>query len=220
VTDPGFVLVASPFTGPFAWSKVAAVLRARGRRVTVHGVDDRALEPPVVLVAHSGGGPYLPALAARTPGAIGMVLVDALLPHPGRSWAQTVPESFATKLKDEAVDGRLRPWPEWWGEARMRELVPDDALRAAFVDGCPAVAVTWIDEVMPELPEPPAVFVQLSEAYAPETDAARARGWPVLTLDAHHLALLTNPDELADAVLRASELLGQAQRGGADGAGA
>jgi pimeloyl-ACP methyl ester carboxylesterase len=202
------LLVASPFTGPFVWSKVADVLRARGARVAVHGVDDTAFAPPVVLVAHSGGGPHLPALAARTPGVIGMVLVDALLPHPGRSWAQTVPGAFAERLKASAVDGRLPPWPEWWGEERMRELVPDDELRAAFVAACPAVPVAAIDAVMPELPDPPAVFVQLSDTYAPESNASRARGWPVLTLDAQHLAPLTDPEGIADAIVRAAAELG------------
>src|SRR5262249_5021679 len=162
-----------------------------GERVAVHDTADPPLDPPVVLVAHSGGGPHLPALAASRSGVLGMVLVDALLPHPGRSWAQTVPDAFAEKLGDEAVDGRLRPWPEWWGEARMRELIPDDTLRAAFVHACPAVPIERIAEVMPELPDPPAVFVQLSEAYTPESEAARSRGWPVLTVDANHLALLT-----------------------------
>jgi hypothetical protein len=207
VSTTGFVLVASPFTGPFAWSKVTDVLRARGERVAVHDADEGTLDPPVVLVAHSGGGPQLPALAARTRGVAGMVLVDALLPHTGRSWAQTVPEAFAAKLKAEAVDGRLPPWPQWWSEARMRELVPDDELRAAFVAACPAVPVGWIDEVMPELPEPPAVFVQLSDAYTPEADAARRRGWPVLAWDAHHLALLTDPEPVADLVRRAAVVL-------------
>jgi hypothetical protein len=207
VSDAGFVLVASPFTGPFAWSKVAAELRARGDRVAVLDVDDPLLDPPVVLVAHSGGGPHLPALAARTPGTWGMVLVDALLPHPGRSWARTGPDAFASKLKADATDGRLRPWPQWWGDERMRELLPDDDLRTAFVDACPAVPVHVIEEVMPALPDPPAVFVQLSETYKPETDASRARGWPVLVCDASHLALLTDPGLVADAIVQAAGLL-------------
>ena len=207
MTGPGFVLVASPFTGPFAWAKVADELHARGARVAVHDVDDTALDPPVVLVGHSGAGPHLPALAAGTTGARGMVLVDALLPHPGRSWAQTVPDAFAARLRAQAVDGRLPPWPQWWGEERMRELVPDDELRKAFVRNCPAVPVAVIDDVMPDLPEPPAVFVQLSEAYTSETTAARERGWPVIVLALNHLALLTAPSEIADALGRAAELL-------------
>jgi hypothetical protein len=204
--DPGFVLVASPFTGPFAWTKVATELRRRGHRVAVRDADV-GIASPVVLVAHSGGGPQLPALAAATRDVVGMVLVDALLPHPGRSWAQTVPEAFAAKLKDDAVGGMLTPWPQWWGDARMRELVPDDELRDEFVRSCPSVPVDVIDEVMPDVPEPPAVFVQLSAAYTPETEAATARGWPVLVLDSHHLAPLTDPVGIADAIERAAALL-------------
>ena len=207
--DAGFVLVASPFTGPFAWSRVAPALRERNRRVEVHGVDEK-LVGPVVLVAHSGGGPQLPALAAARGEVVGMVLVDALLPHPGRSWSQTVPDAFATKLKAGAVDGKLTPWPQWWGDERMRDLIPDDDLRDAFVRACPAVPVAVIDEVMPELPEPPAVFVQLSDTYVPESAASRDRGWPVLVLDANHLAVLTRPVEVVDTLLRAADLLRRA----------
>jgi len=204
--DPAFVLVASPFTGPFAWSIVASELRRRGRRVAVHGVDPD-LRSNVVLVAHSGGGPHLPALAGRADPVVGMVFVDALLPHPGRSWAQTVPEVFATKLRAEAVDGKLRPWPQWWGETRMRALIADPVLRDEFVRSCPAVPLAVIDEVMADVAEPPGVFVQLSDAYTPETTAARTRGWPVIVVDADHLALLTDPDVVADAIERAAELL-------------
>jgi hypothetical protein len=202
----GFVLVGSPFTGPFAWSKVASELRRRGRRVAVHGVDTD-VDSPVVFVAHSGGGPHLPGLAGRADAVAGMVFVDALLPHPGRSWAQTVPEPFATKIRAEAVDGKLRPWPQWWGETRMRELIADPALRDEFVRSCPSVPVAAIDEVMADVAEPPGVFVQLSDAYTPETTAARTRGWPVIVVDAHHLALLTDPIVVADAVERAAQLL-------------
>ena len=136
-----------------------------------------------------------------------MVLVDALLPHPGRSWAETVPEAFAAKLKGDAVGGLLTPWPQWWGDARMRELVPDDELRDEFVRSCPSVPVDVIDEVMPDVPEPPAVFVQLSATYAPETEAAETRGWPVLVLDSHHLAPLTDPVGIADVIERAAVAL-------------
>ena len=205
-SDLGFVLVASPFTGPFAWSKIATRLRGGGARVEVHGVDAE-LAAPVVLVAHSGGGPRLPSLAAERAGVVGAVYVDALLPHPGRSWSETVPEKFATRLRAGAADGKLLPWPQWWGDDRMRELIPDDTLRDAFVHGCPSVPVQWIDEVMPEIPEPPAVFVQLSEAYTPETEAAHAHGWPVIVLDADHLAVLTRPDEIAAAIVQAADLL-------------
>jgi hypothetical protein len=196
----GYALVASPFTGPFAWSRVADSLRARGMRVSVHGVDE-PVEPPVVLAGHSGAGSRLPAIADRLGSVERAVYVDALLPHPGRSWAQTVPEAFVAGLVARAVDGRLPPWPEWWGAEAMRALLPDDALRAGFVQGCPAIPVTALYEVMPEVPEPPSAYLQLSEAYESETAAARERGWPTIVLDRHHLALLTDPEAIVDALL-------------------
>jgi hypothetical protein len=200
MADAGFVLVAGPFTGPFAWSRVAAVLRARGRRVAVHDADD-PIAPPIVLAGHSGAGSRLPAIAQQLGGVQHAVFVDALLPHPGRSWAQTVPPELVAKLESQAVDGRLPRWPEWWGEAAMRALLPEDGLRARFVAECPSVPVALLHEVMPDVPVPPATFVQLSATYESETAAARELGWATVVLDLHHLALLTAPDVVVDALL-------------------
>jgi len=196
LAGPGFVFVGSPFTGPFAWSRVAALLRGQGERVEVFGVDE-PIAPPIVLVGHSGAGAQLPRIASRREGVHRAIYVDALLPHPGRSWAQTVPAEFVARLESQAVDGMLPPWPQWWGDDAMRTLLPDDALRAAFVAACPRVPVAATHEVMPEVGEPPSTFVQLSALYAPETNAARERGWPVRVLDLHHLALLTDPEPIA-----------------------
>ncbi|HTK16134.1 MAG TPA: alpha/beta hydrolase [Acidimicrobiia bacterium] len=201
MTDPGFLFVASPFTGPFAWSRVAELLRGRGLRVAVHGTDE-PIDPPIVLVGHSGAGSHLPAIADQLGGVDRALYVDALLPHPGRSWAQTVPADFVARLERQAVDGRLPPWPDWWGEDAMRMLLPDDALRARFVADCPRVPVAALHEVMPEVPEPPSAYVQLSVAYEPETAAAHELGWPTVVLDLHHLALLTDTEVVAGALMQ------------------
>jgi hypothetical protein len=201
MTDAGFVFVASPFTGPFAWSRVAEVLRGRGLRVAVRGTD-QPIDPPIVLVGHSGAGSHLPAIADQLGGVERALYVDALLSHPGRSWAQTVPPDFVARLESQAVDGRLPPWPDWWGEDAMRMLLPDDALRARFVADCPRVPVSTLHEVMPEVPEPPSAYVQLSAAYESETAAAHERGWPTVVLDLHHLAILTDPEAVAGALMQ------------------
>jgi hypothetical protein len=44
-------------------------------------------------------------------------------------------------------------------------------------------------------------------AWSLVADEPRAHGWPVLVIDAHHLALLTEPSEIADALVRAAALL-------------
>jgi hypothetical protein len=63
------------------------------------------------------------------------------------------------------------------------------------------VSVDVLYEVMPEVPVPPAAYVQLSSAYESESAAAREMGWPTVVLDLHHLALLTDPEAVADTLL-------------------
>ena len=96
--------------------------------MSVHGTD-APIDPPIILVGHSGAGSQLPAFAEQLGGVERAMYVDALLPHPGRSWAQTVPAAFVDRLESQTVDGMLPPWPEWWGDEAMRALLPDDALR-------------------------------------------------------------------------------------------
>jgi hypothetical protein len=201
MTDAGFLFVASPFTGPFAWSRVAEFCIGSGLRVAIHGSGE-PIDPPIVLVGHSGAGSHLPAMADRLGGVERALYVDALLPHPGRSWAETVPSDFVARLESQAVDGRLPPWPDWWGEDAMRMLLPDDALRERFVADCPRVPVNALHEVMPNVPEPPSAYVQLSAAYESETAAAREQGWPTVVLDLHHLAILTDPEAVAGALMQ------------------
>jgi hypothetical protein len=55
---------------------------------------------------------------------------------------------------------------------------------------------------MPEVPEPPSAYVQLSAAYESETAAAHERGWPTVVLDLHHLAILTDPEAVAGALMQ------------------
>ena len=198
-TDPGIVLVASPFTGPFAWSKVAAVLKDRGWRVSVDGNDDH-LAAPVVLVGHSGAGPRVPARAASMVGVVGMILVDSPLPHPGKSWAQTAPPQLLDHLRAIVRDGRLPPWPQWWPESAMQAILPDDDMRAQFAADCPTVPFSVLDEVTPVVAEPPAGYILLSEISAPDADEAARRGWPVERIDGTHLSILTDPERVVDAI--------------------
>lgn len=51
-------------------------------------------------------------------------------------------------------------------------------------------------------PDAPCSLLQLSPAYDAAARLARARGWPVLTLDgAGHFAALTDPHRVAGALL-------------------
>src|SRR5688500_11182323 len=111
------VLLHSPFVGPASWGGVGAELSRRGHAVStpvwpklepipdefyrtlaqdmaaqIEAGQGKAGEGAPILVAHSGAGALVPALEAAlaTPPA-GVILVDAILPHPGKAWLETAP---------------------------------------------------------------------------------------------------------------------------------
>jgi hypothetical protein len=218
------VLLHSPLVGPTSWLRVAPALQARGHDVVVpdltpilgeNGPYYVALAEAVatvmasesILVVHSGAGALVPAIAARRdlPGA---VFVDALLPHRGESWFAGVPEQLGSRLRSLAKDGKLPPWHAWWPKGAMEKLLPDRAVGAAFLAEQRDLPLAYFEEASPDLPlAVPSAYLQLSDAYAADADAAAAQGWPVARLDLHHLALLTHPDSVAAKIEELSACL-------------
>lgn len=219
-TQALLLLVHSPLVGCGTWSQVAAELAADGYAVTVPDlaitvtagppyhlrqaqvIAESAAGQPAILIGHSRAGPLL-ATAGTMLGeaARGRIFVDARLPAPGRSWMETVRPELAARLRDMAgQQGWLPPWSQWWGDAELAELLPDPAVRQHFAAGCPRLPMAMFEEIHPPAPGWPNAlsgYLQLSEAY--EDDAARAGelGWPVRQLLTHHLALLTEPGQVA-----------------------
>lgn len=219
-TRARLLLVHSPLVGRGTWSPVAADLAARGYAVTVADlagtvtagspfhlrqarmIAESAAGQPAILVGHSRAGPLLATAGAMLGEADrGRIFVDARLPAPGRSWMETVRPDLAARLRDMAGrQGWLPPWSQWWGDAELAELLPDPAVRQHFAAGCPRLPMAMFEEIHPPAPgwpNAPSGYLQLSEAY--EDDAARAGelGWPVRRLLTHHLALLTEPGQVA-----------------------
>jgi len=223
--------VHSPFLGPASLRPLADALAAAGHPAVlldlrpsvvaapVHqvlvgafadAIGDASLSGPVVLVGHSGAGPLLPAFAdTLDEGVAGLVFVDAGLPTPGRSWRDTVPPALYTSLRDRSRDGRLPRWSLWFPSDPLTDLIPDPVLRAEIADECPEVPLAFLKEARPDVEWPgPAGYVLLSDAYTADFDRARILGWPVSTLDTHHLAPATNPEPVAAGILRVlSEML-------------
>jgi hypothetical protein len=214
-----FVLIHSPLIGPSSWQPVAVLLRDQGHHTIVP--DLRA--PPtvesfwswqvaavtaavgasgaLVLVAHSGAGPLLPASGAAIAGRVERyVLVDAALPRPGRSRLEALPVSFADRLRRLEVDGWLPPWHEWFEAGTLERLLPDPAQRALLIADTTSLPFRMLEEPLPGIvgwPDAPCSFVRLSAAYDEEADYARSAGWEVVILDAHHLAIMTDPGQVA-----------------------
>lgn len=217
-----FALLPSPLLGPYSWRACAAALEARGHQAAnpawprlsaVQGdayavlagamaaTLDAAPEQ-VVLVAHSAAGALTPALAEamrRPPAAV--VFCDAILPHPGRSWFDTVPPEQRAQLRSGAQDGLLPPWDQWWTPGALERLVPDAAQRAALVAELEPMPVAYF-----ETPAPSAAlsvrcaYLRLSGAYDDEAALAGRLGWPVVRLPLNHLAILTHAEAVASAL--------------------
>lgn len=233
-STPTLVLVHSPLVGASSWQPTAEVLRARGHPVLLPELAEAFADPPpsyprlaravaedvgrhgvsgpLVLVAHSGAGALLPAAAAATATTaaevVGTVLVDAVLPHPGRAWFDTVPPEMADALRQLADDnGLLPPWNTWFPPGTVEELLPDPDQRARFLADLPRLPLSYFEEPAPEtdLPGPNPdlahhAYLLLSEAYAAEADRAEGRGWRVARLAADHLAVHTAPERVGTAL--------------------
>jgi hypothetical protein len=216
------VLVHSPLVGPATWELVAADLAGHGFQVSVPDLTGTvaagppfvprqaeviarsAPGQPTVLVGHSGAGPLLAAASAVHRQVRGYVFVDAGLPTPGQAWMDTVPPELADQLR-EMVDGQgwLPPWPQWWGDEALAELIPDPAARQRFAADCPQLPMAMFEEAhppAPRWPDPPAAYLLLSEAYREQATTAREAGWPVTELASHHLAPVTDPGLVASSL--------------------
>lgn len=202
-------LVPSPFTGAAAWRPLAQRLP---QAVAVDyggvqgpdwydGVARRTAEAmgdgPWVAVLHSGAGAFAPSLAEA--GASGLIFVDAVRPHPGRSLREVDP-GIVSHLEARATDGRLAPWNLWFDQDPLPRFLPDPAARDAFVADLPRPPVAFLDAPAPPSgawERLPSAYLQLSRRYAVQADWARSRGWPVRVTDLHHLAMATHPGEVA-----------------------
>jgi pimeloyl-ACP methyl ester carboxylesterase len=226
VGDPVFVLIHSPLVGPTTWLLVADELVRRGREVVVPPLLGVAAAPapqwrhvpeavraataetaaPVVLVGHSGAGLLLPAIAdALTIEVAALVFVDSFLP-PASGNLRLAPPARMDERRALASDGVLPPWSTWFGEDAMRELVPDERLRATLEEEMPRLPLSYFEASVP-LPggwsaRPCAYLLFSGEPYAKSAAQARDQGWPVAEIPgAGHLAMASYPIAVTEALL-------------------
>jgi hypothetical protein len=221
---PRLLLVHSPLVGRETWEPVAAELAGHGYQVSAPDltgtvsagppyavcqaevITRSAVGQPAVLIGHSGAGPLLATAGTLIDQLRGYIFVDAGLPIPGRTWMETVPPELAAQVLQMADDqGWLPPWPQWWGDEVMAELIPDPDARRRFAAGCPRLPLAMFTEVhppVPRWPDAPGAYLQLSDGYDDEASRARELGWPVTQQPSHHLAMLTEPSMVAEALLK------------------
>jgi len=215
-----FLVLHSPLVGPRTVSPFAEALQRLGhgaaaphlgsavsagglspsilRTIVGQSVSSMPQHAPLIVLAHSGAGAYLPILSTHLAVA-GQVLIDAVAPPPAGRFTPSA--DFRSEL-DPLVepDRRLPPWPQWWGEHVMAELVRDPELRAAIGSECPRLPISFYDTVI-EVPanwaRPWVGYLRLSERYEPEAQVAARRGWPVCRRVGNHLDIATRPEDVA-----------------------
>lgn len=219
------VLVGGSFLGAWAWERVTPLLTAYGHQVhplTLTGFGDRAhlgssnttlttharditaaIEyaglRDVVLVAHSYGGAPATIAATTIAGRIArMVYLAALLPEPGKSLFDSTPAPAVEAIMETVRDGRIPVMSEEVIDANFGDhgLTPEDRawLRAR---GAGQPIGTYQDPAPADL----GAAQRLPRTYITCTGdpggPPRLPDLEVITLDAGHWPMITEPAELA-----------------------
>lgn len=225
-----FILIHSPFVGPYTWMPVAEKLRSLGHAAFVPTISDvlnrksgfvqaiielvssqlmqKPLQEPIYLVMHSAAGAYAAHLreAVETPCA-GFIFVDSLLPKDGVSLSAGEPSSVTQQRKEMAREGFLPPWSEWFGEDVVKKIIRDDVIRSRFLQELRPIPVDLMEESIPvsKWQDTPSGYIRLSGFYKPYAEEARSRGWPVIERDVSHLHLLLDPGDVVEMILEITE---------------
>lgn len=207
------VLVPSPFVGPNSWRPLADVI-SNSVVVDYGGVSppdwyegvaqriaDQVDGEPWVAVLHSSAGGFAPGLAAASRSLSGLIFVDAVLPHPGKSALAIAPEAQIDGLRSLTTNGHIAPWNTWFDTDPTPHWIPDPGARAAFLSDIPQTPFAFLEARSPDSTaweRLPAAFIRLSKGYEANAARAEARGWPVRRAKLNHLAMVAQPAAVAE----------------------
>lgn len=215
------VFVHSPLLGPESWLPVSTAIARLGWDVTLPELRDNGQVPywrqhvdsvlaglrngtsELVLVAHSGAGPLLGAVADELGERVtALLFVDAGLPEDGLSRLQMLRAetggAFGDTFQAHLEAGGRYPG---WSDRDLAPIVGDAATRTAILESQrPRTLDFWTEEIAAPAgwKARPCGYLQLSGGYSRPMRTARKRGWPVVERITHHFALLTNPAAVAD----------------------
>jgi hypothetical protein len=91
-----------------------------------------------------------------------------------------------------------------WGDADLREEIPDARLRASVVaEVRPQPRAFWHEPLpaVPGWPDAPCGYLELSPHYEAAAARARREGWAYRHLPGRHFELLRRPADVAEAIL-------------------
>ena len=225
--DITFALLHSPLVGPFTWEPVQKVLVEQSFQAMVPAVwDDPNSNLPfwqqhadsvakdlaqipahqkIILVAHSGAGPLLPAICQQLNHHVfSYVFVDAGIPRNGLSRLDLMKledAEWAEQFHQLLLQGEVFPT---WTENDLKEIIPDSESRQKLVDEIRPRSLSFFTEQIPiwtGWPDAPCIYIKFSAAYEWDATQAKQSGWPVYAIDAGHFHMLVDPVAVADLLV-------------------
>ncbi len=218
------VLVHGAWADGSCWSKVIALLQAKGFRVVAvqnpltSFADDVAAtkriialqEGPVILVGHSYAGVVITE-AGNDPKVVGLVYVAAFAPGEGESINSVSkpypPAPLGSELRPDA-EGFLTATPKGIAEDMAQDLSDDERQILTATQGQTSAAVFGATVTTPAWKTKPswAVIAGNDRAIPPELekDEAAAIKATSIILPANHLAMLSHPKEVAELIEQAA----------------
>ena len=228
-----YTLIHSPLVGPYTWQLVYQALIGQELKAIVPMLldypdstvpywqqhvesvaRDLAQLPQrenLVLVAHSGAGPLLPAIRHRLTHSIcAYMFVDAGIPRDGLSRIELMKledQEWAEQFHKTLLDGEQFPT---WTEDDLREIIPDRQSRQKLVAEIRPRSLPFFTEPIPVYdgwPDAPSIYIKLSEAYKWDSVQAKQMGWRVDELKAGHFHMLVEPLIVANLIVESVQNL-------------
>ncbi|SDX99205.1 hypothetical protein SAMN05444365_101313 [Micromonospora pattaloongensis] len=227
--DPAFVLVHSPSVGPLTWAPIKSRLDDAGAvtivptllavadagppywekvsEITRDAIDELPADRPVVIVAHSNAGLFVPVIVVSAPRRVaGCIFVDAALPSPSGSTPVATPE-FLEFLRPKVTGGRLPQWTAWWDDADIAPMFPNAEVRTVVSAEQPRLPLSYYEELVP-VPagwdSRPCGYLLFGPPYDAMARDAAQRGWTVAENAGLHLHQLVDPDAVTRSILAMS----------------
>ena len=223
-----YALIHSPLVGPFTWELVSAALMSQGLTAIIPRLQDgpkstlpywqqhveavsRELaqipeKERIILIAHSGAGPLLPAIRHRLPHSIcAYVFVDAGIPHDGLSRLELMKledREWAAQFHAALLNGEQFPT---WTDDDLREIIPDVDSRRKLVAEVHPRSLAFFTEPIPGFegwPDEPCIYIKFSESYNWDAREAEKSSWDVYELNAGHFHMLVEPFDVADLIVK------------------
>jgi hypothetical protein len=221
------VLIHSPLVGSLTWKLVAEEMRHRNIDAVVPALEDvpdskkpywkqhaesvsQALaqvpqDTPLILVAHSGTGPLLPAIRESLANPVNAyVFVDAGIPRNRATRLELMKSEdseWAQQFEEYLESGGYFPN---WSFDDLQEIIPNEELRKQMVVEIRPRSLNFFSEPIPVFegwPDVPCIYILFSEPYKQAAIQARESGWPTYKLEAGHFHMLVDATAVTDLII-------------------